>query len=84
MNASYVQKFPGLRNREHASASGDKDEIHKHRAPVTWHFAWNSVELKILFLQAASSNRDNGSLGKMITPWKAVATSLEHLIPIPT
>jgi hypothetical protein len=54
----------GIRSRDNASASGGRDEKHKHRATAACHLASNSEGLANLVPPVVSLHRDNGKLGQ--------------------
>jgi len=51
-------------SRDNASASGDRDEMHQHRATAACHLAWHSVRLDSHVSLVASPHRDDGKLGQ--------------------
>lgn len=74
------QQQPGGQRNRDIVIMERKDQMHKHRVTVPSHLARREQDLLICFPSGLVSG--NGCLVQMMTPCKAVATSLEHLTSI--
>lgn len=79
INTGHQQQSLGYRNRDNASASGDRDETHQHRTTLARYLAWNSYGLANLVAPVGSLCK-NDSKGFILA---ALNTVINMTIVVP-